>query len=184
MRSPAACSWRPAAPVRLTTSAQSVTGRSGNIGYHATAVETGAHLARCLTYIDLNMVRAGVVDHPAHRRSGGYHEIQTAPARYRIINRAALAEVLGVESMARLAQTHAEWIEAALAERVHRRHQRGSASVAIGSRAFVERMADKLGDRARYREDPNRRLHRRAARPAHCAQLHHSAPGMVSLSAK
>jgi REP-associated tyrosine transposase len=29
--------------------------------YHATAVETGVHLARCVVYIDLNMVRAGVV---------------------------------------------------------------------------------------------------------------------------
>mgnify|MGYP002066177361 FL=1 len=32
--------------------------------YHATAVETGEHLIRCLAYIDLNMVRAGVVRHP------------------------------------------------------------------------------------------------------------------------
>jgi hypothetical protein len=30
--------------------------------YHATAVDTDEHLARCFTYIDLNMVRAGVVD--------------------------------------------------------------------------------------------------------------------------
>ena len=27
--------------------------------YHATAVDTGEHLLRCLAYIDLNMVRAG-----------------------------------------------------------------------------------------------------------------------------
>ncbi len=33
--------------------------------YHATAVESGVHLARCVAYIDLNMVRAGVVQHPA-----------------------------------------------------------------------------------------------------------------------
>ena len=32
--------------------------------YHATAIERGDHLFRCLVYIDLNMVRAGVVDHP------------------------------------------------------------------------------------------------------------------------
>jgi len=28
--------------------------------YHATAVESGEHLRRCLVYIDLNMVRAGL----------------------------------------------------------------------------------------------------------------------------
>ena len=32
--------------------------------YHATAVERGEHLFQCLVYIDLNMVRAGVVAHP------------------------------------------------------------------------------------------------------------------------
>ncbi len=29
--------------------------------YHATAIESNNHLHRCITYIDLNMVRAGVV---------------------------------------------------------------------------------------------------------------------------
>jgi putative transposase len=33
--------------------------------YHATAIESGEHLRRCLVYIDLNMVRAGVANHPA-----------------------------------------------------------------------------------------------------------------------
>ena len=32
--------------------------------YHATAIEADEHLRRCLIYIDLNMVRAGVVSHP------------------------------------------------------------------------------------------------------------------------
>ena len=33
--------------------------------YHATAIETNEHLAKCMIYIDLNMVRAGVVKHPS-----------------------------------------------------------------------------------------------------------------------
>lgn len=32
--------------------------------YHATAAEAGEHLNRCLVYLDLNMIRAGVVSHP------------------------------------------------------------------------------------------------------------------------
>ena len=35
--------------------------------YHATAIETGEHFSRCLVYIDLNMVRNGVVLHPSSR---------------------------------------------------------------------------------------------------------------------
>ena len=34
------------------------------IPYHAAAVESDEHLARCIAYIDANMVRAGVVSHP------------------------------------------------------------------------------------------------------------------------
>ena len=33
--------------------------------YHATAVETDHHLVQCIVYMDMNMVRAGVVRHPA-----------------------------------------------------------------------------------------------------------------------
>ena len=33
--------------------------------YHATAVESNRYLRQCITYIDMNMVRAGVVEHPS-----------------------------------------------------------------------------------------------------------------------
>jgi len=33
--------------------------------YHATAVESGPYLIQCMIYIDVNMVRAGVVTHPS-----------------------------------------------------------------------------------------------------------------------
>ena len=33
--------------------------------YHVTAVESGNYLIQCLIYIDMNMVRAGVVKHPS-----------------------------------------------------------------------------------------------------------------------
>jgi len=36
-----------------------------------TAVEPGEHFVRCLTYIDLNMVRNGVVRHPSAWGHGG-----------------------------------------------------------------------------------------------------------------
>lgn len=44
--------------------------------YHATAVESGDHLARCMVYIDTNMVRAGVVGHQSMWPYSGYNEIQ------------------------------------------------------------------------------------------------------------
>jgi putative transposase len=46
--------------------------------YHATAIEAEKHLLRCLVYIDLNMVRAGVVNHPSEWPFSGFHEIQSS----------------------------------------------------------------------------------------------------------
>jgi len=39
--------------------------------FHPTLVQTGRHLSRCLFYLDMNMVRAGVVDHPSDWAFGG-----------------------------------------------------------------------------------------------------------------
>ncbi|MEZ4599875.1 MAG: transposase [Syntrophotaleaceae bacterium] len=50
--------------------------------YHATAVASDHHFARCLTYIDLNMVRAGVVDDPADWPESGYAEQMQTKQRY------------------------------------------------------------------------------------------------------
>jgi putative transposase len=52
--------------------------------YHAVAIESGEHLKRCLVYIDMNMVRAGVVDHPCKWSYSGYNEIQK-PRRKNIV---------------------------------------------------------------------------------------------------
>jgi len=74
-------------------------GREGAFGedrYHATAVDTGIHLIQCLVYIDLNMVRAGVVTHPREWPFSGYHEIQKPRMRYGLID---LVEAKGREDL-------------------------------------------------------------------------------------
>jgi putative transposase len=42
--------------------------------YHATAIEADEYPYRCLVYIDLNMVRAGVVTHQSEWAHSGYRE--------------------------------------------------------------------------------------------------------------
>ena len=63
--------------------------------YHATAIGTDEHLHGCLVYIDLNMVRAGVVAHPADWANSGYREIQNPPKRYGIIDLRQLSALCG-----------------------------------------------------------------------------------------
>jgi hypothetical protein len=69
------------------------------------------------------MVRAGVVRHPAEWEVGGYHESQQERARYHIVDRAVLADGLGV-SVANLAEAHRNWVETALCAERGRREPR------------------------------------------------------------
>ncbi len=48
----------------------------------------------CLVYIDLNMVRAGVVQHPSEWPFGGYYNETLMPKqRYSLINRQKLMNI-------------------------------------------------------------------------------------------
>ncbi len=119
--------------------------------YHATAVGSDEHLANCLVYVDLNMVRAGAVADPSQWRWSGYHEIQRPRDRYRIVDRAALCELLGVDE-SKLAIVHREWINSKLRAGCLDREPQWSEALAVGRRSFVEKVKEELGLRARYRK--------------------------------
>jgi putative transposase len=119
--------------------------------YHATAVDTERHVAQCLVYVDLNMVRAGVVGHPREWAASGYREIQAPPKRYRIIDRVALLELFGVAKWSELQQTHAQWVEAALADGGLGRASCWSEAAAVGGAAFVAGVKTALGLTGRHR---------------------------------
>ena len=79
--------------------------------YHATAVETGTHVLRCCSYIDLNMVRAGVVTHPSQWRWCGYGEIMRGRRRFRLIDREKLSEAIGLDECAELPRVYSDRME-------------------------------------------------------------------------
>jgi putative transposase len=120
--------------------------------YHATAVESGQHFRQCLAYIDLNMVRAGVVTHPEQWEDCGYLEIQHPKARYRIIDYEQLMELMGTRDIAQLQQDCRQQIEAELTEMSLERQSQWSQSLAVGSSAYVEMIQKKLGVQAKGRE--------------------------------
>jgi REP element-mobilizing transposase RayT len=74
--------------------------------YHATAVEGDSHLVQCMVYVDLNMVRAGVVTHPSEWPFCGYNEIQNPRQRYSLIDFKSLMEVLGIRSTGDLKEVY------------------------------------------------------------------------------
>ena len=115
--------------------------------YHATAIESGEHLWRCLVYVDLNMVRAGVVDHPSKWKWSGYHEIQKPKTRYRLIDHDKLRRFLNAATNEALAQTHRRWVESELKTRPERQ-EHFSKSIAVGSEEFIRSVQMALGLRA------------------------------------
>jgi len=119
--------------------------------YSATAVETGEHLWRCLMYVDLNMVRAGMVAHPREWQHAGYHEIVRPRQRYRIIDRRAVCMALEIARTEDLSFTYEPAIAEALAQGSSR-DDRWTRSVAVGRREYVERVAADLGGRAVHRK--------------------------------
>ena len=116
--------------------------------YHATAVKTGEHLIRCMAYIDLNMVRAGVVRHPREWMYGGYHEIQKPKQRYSLINRQRLTALLEIKDEDKLPEYHRNWVEEIIQNRSNQRDAKWTESIAVGDKQFVTETKAKLGIRA------------------------------------
>ena len=120
--------------------------------YHATAVETSQHLIQCLVYMDLNMVRAGVVSHPYEWDESGYTEIQHPRQRYTLIDHECLMNLLGIPSMDMLQKSHRDWVEESLRVERSARDSKWSESIAVGSKGFVAMMKKQLGLRAKGRK--------------------------------
>jgi putative transposase len=119
--------------------------------YHATAIESGEHLLRCLVYIDLNMVRAGVVSHPQEWVHGGYREIQGQRRRNRLLDLDALVDAAGLSTLQALADHHGSWVGEALRTNALQRDEAWTRSLAVGSEEFVLKTQSLLGVRGKSR---------------------------------
>ncbi len=106
--------------------------------YHATAIQTADHLHRCITYIDLNMVRAGAVEHPKHWVHSGYAELQTLAHRYKRVDYVTLMELLGMKTIEqmRLARERCVTDEMTYGQMI--RQPEWTDSVAVGSEAYIK----------------------------------------------
>ncbi len=114
--------------------------------YHATAVEDGDHLVRCMTYIDLNMVRAGVVEHPGGWRFSGFHECREQKHRYQLLDRERIQLLFRKRSWPEFRIWREEVIRRNLApdSRFRRRDDRWTGAIAVGSETYIERIREEL----------------------------------------
>jgi len=115
--------------------------RSGafwNGRYHCTMVESGTHLWNCMRYINLNMVRAGVVEHPRDWLWCGYDEISGARSKCLVLDRERLLAATGAASARDLGLDHDAMIEEALGARRLEREPQWTDAIAVGSQQFVD----------------------------------------------
>ena len=120
--------------------------------YHATAVESEQHLFKCLVYIDLNMVRAGVVSHPSKWPFNGYNEIQTPRKKCVLIAYQRLAELTGFKTYNEFQEAHKELVNESLSRPNNLRQKQWTESIAVGSKSFVETIKEKMGILAKGRK--------------------------------
>ena len=120
--------------------------------YHATAVDADFHLIECLVYVDLNMVRAGVVTHPSEWPFCGYNEIQKPRQRYSLIDFEGLMGLFGIKNRNELREIYSGWLEEAMTRQSRGRERRWTESIAVGNEVFVRETKEKLGIRAMGRE--------------------------------
>jgi REP-associated tyrosine transposase len=103
------------------------------------------------TYIDLNTVRAGVVEHPSGYKVSGYNEIQKPPQRCAIIDIKALQNIFAIDNQEQFQREHRQWVESELKVRANTRKVLWSESIAVGSEKFVNEIRQQLGLRVRGR---------------------------------
>lgn len=118
--------------------------------YHCTAIESGRHLLNCLVYVDLNMVRAGVVTHPKQWRWCGYHELMGQRKRYRLLDLERLLESLGNPSTKELQAWHADALAQRLSQQAYAREAYWTESLAVGSERFVASAAQQYAHRRHF----------------------------------
>jgi putative transposase len=108
--------------------------------FHATLVEEGSYLWRCLCYIELNMVRCGRVAHPREWDWLGYHEIMGQRQRYRVLDLDRLCWRLQAGSLTDVGNH----LEAALGEQIaqeqFKREPCWTEALAVGGTGFLERI--------------------------------------------
>jgi putative transposase len=100
----------------------------------------------------MNMVRAGVVNHPAQWAHSGYREIQQPPERYAVIDLQGLMGLCGFTAVGDFQQAHRQWVGEGLDGEIALRDDRWSKAIAVGSLAFVDKVRSELGVKAMHRE--------------------------------
>ncbi len=118
--------------------------------FHSTMIDGGDHLWNCLRYIDLNMVRAGVVSHPNDWAWCGYHELVGNRQRFRVLDIERLVDLLGLSNRKSMAEIHQQRILESIKNSRLIREGIWTESIAVGSEEFLKEIISRTKKRKRF----------------------------------
>ena len=118
--------------------------------FHATMIESGDHLLNCMAYIDLNMVRAGAVQHPEEWPWCGYNELMGRRVRNLVLDLEPLVALLGLSSIDQLRSEIDTRIRCAIAEASLERQRCWTEGIAVGSESYVSRISTEIFTHRRH----------------------------------
>lgn len=113
--------------------------------YHCTIIDTGIYLWNCLLYVDLNMVRAGVVKTPEEWEWCGYREMMGLRKRYTVLDMETLLEKLDYDDMEEFREKYREEIKTRIRRGETKRNPVWTESLAVGNSEFVRKLKGRFG---------------------------------------
>jgi len=85
----------------------------------------------------MNMVRAGVVDHPQDWAHGGFVEIQNPRRKCILIDYEKLSYLAGYNDFEKFREAHRKWVATALSKLEKTRETQWTEAIAVGDESFV-----------------------------------------------
>lgn len=121
--------------------------------FQCTVIQDGQHLINCLRYVDLNMVRAGVVGHPRDWPWCSYDELTGRRQRFRILNLDHLLERLGMADHSEFHAWYRDGVERELTAGHRQREAHWTESLAVGDERFVGAVLANYRHRVQFQRD-------------------------------
>lgn len=115
--------------------------------FHCTMIDSGDYLWNCMKYIDLNMVRAGIVSHPSDWDWCGYRELMGIRKRYCLINMDLVLAQYQETNIDDFRSNYAFAIQDAINRQELRRDPAWTESIAVGTKSFVDEIQQATNNR-------------------------------------
>jgi len=115
--------------------------------YHATMVGSGEYLWECLRYVELNMVRCGVVKHPREWLWSGYGELMGWRRGNRLLDMEKLLWLVHCDEVNAFRAQFNERLQDAIINGQLKHQAKWTQAIAVGERSFIEEIEQQVRGR-------------------------------------